>query len=183
MVLYTDGVDVLAAGRDDEVLNAVGEVEIASFERADVAGVQPAVAQRPAGFFRMVEVAHDTDRAATPGCTTVKSLTSSRQGHADRARIGAPIGLVARCAHSVCPTPRTNFRPRAMYTAQQIGEGRRGDGVSRRERCTPIASAGCCRNEDAGEPEYDHQMQRDQAWLLAIGRRLEPIPIAVVARC
>ena len=57
--------DVLAAGGDDDVLHAVGDLEIALVvDEADVAGMQPAVAQRLGGFVRLVVVAHEDVRAA-----------------------------------------------------------------------------------------------------------------------
>jgi hypothetical protein len=46
-ILHLDGRDVLAA-RDDHVLLAVRDFEVAGLQRAAVAGVEPPALQRPA---------------------------------------------------------------------------------------------------------------------------------------
>jgi hypothetical protein len=52
LVLPLAGRDVLAAGRDDDVLHPVGDVEVAVVvDPADVAGVQPAVASIVSAVF------------------------------------------------------------------------------------------------------------------------------------
>src|SRR5688500_20257912 len=69
-LLHLARVDVEAAA-DDEVLLALDDVEeVVGVEAADVAGVQPAVAQRPRGLLREpVVAAHDVQigRAACRG--------------------------------------------------------------------------------------------------------------------
>src|SRR3954454_18757291 len=58
--------DVLAAGRDDELLLPVDDAQVAVLvELTDVAGVQPAVlVERLTGAFRVVEIALEHDRSA-----------------------------------------------------------------------------------------------------------------------
>jgi hypothetical protein len=59
LVLALAGRDVLAPGRDDDVLHAVGDAEVpVGVDRADVAGVQPALGvDRLGGLLGLVQVA------------------------------------------------------------------------------------------------------------------------------
>ena len=93
------GRDVLAAGRDDEVLLAVGDRQVAvGVEVADVAGVEPPVAQRRRGFLGPVEVALHDVRPAREHLAVVRDPDlDAGDRDADRAEAGAP-GRVDRDA-------------------------------------------------------------------------------------
>src|SRR4051812_15336277 len=112
-------IDVVAAD-DDHVLLAVADVEIAvGVDLADVAGIEPAVAQRLGGLLRPVAIALHDLRPARADFAELDDLDLGlRHRDADRARLGnticriegehrtgfgLPITLIDRSPHGVAP--------------------------------------------------------------------------------
>ena len=115
--LEVGGADVLAAGRDDQLLLAVDDAQVAVVvELADVAGVQPAVGvERLGGLLRVVEVADEDVAAAADHLAVVAELhIATRDCGADGAGLDA-----ARC-------PR--HRPRRLGHAVDLRQ-RHADGA------------------------------------------------------
>ncbi len=145
VVLQLAGRDVLAAGRDDDVLHPVGDVEVAVVvDEADVAGVQPAVGvDRLGRLLGLVQVAHEDVRPAHQDLAGAFGRCAPR--------CTAPAG---RCCPGCMPSRGMSVRGAAGFghapdlahrhaqrqvPADQVGRDRRRAGdEADATRCMPI---------------------------------------------
>src|SRR5262249_12440908 len=72
---------VLAASRDDDVLHAVGDLQVALVvDGPDVSGVQPAIAKCLSGLLRLIVVTHEDVRATQQDLAVRRDLELGTRG-------------------------------------------------------------------------------------------------------